>query len=86
MASDRPPTYPEIARRRGEQGRTVLRVNVGADGQPLNVAVAVSSGFPVLDAAASAAVRAWRFIPATRGGQSIPAIAEVPVQFRLDGP
>lgn len=86
MASDRPPLYPEIARRRGEQGRTVLRVSVGADGQPLDVTVAVSSGFSILDAAASAAVRAWRFIPAMRGGRQVPATAEIPVQFRLETP
>jgi protein TonB len=83
MESDRPPAYPETARRRGEQGRVILQVNVSADGLPVTVSVAESSGYPVLDAAAQAAVQRWRFVPATRGGASVPAVAEVPVRFRL---
>jgi periplasmic protein TonB len=86
MASDRPPTYPEIARLRGEQGRTVLRVSVGADGLPNAISVAVSSGYPMLDSAALSAVRDWRFVPATRGNTPVPAVAEVPVRFRLENP
>jgi periplasmic protein TonB len=86
MASDRPPIYPEIARLRGEQGRTVLRVSVDADGRPDNVSVAVSSGYPILDSAALSAVRDWRFVPATRGNTPVPAIAEVPVKFQLENP
>ncbi len=84
MASDRAPVYPETARRRNEQGRVVLRVNVGPAGTALAVAVGRSSGFPVLDNAAVDAVRNWRFIPATEGGRPVPATAEVPVVFRLE--
>ena len=83
MESDRPPVYPEIARRRGEQGRVVLQVNVSAQGLPVAVNVAESSGFPTLDSAALTAVQRWRFVPATRGGTPVPAVAEVPVRFRL---
>ena len=86
MASDRPPVYPEIARIRGEQGRTVLRVSVGADGLPHDISVSVSSGYPVLDSAALSAVRDWRFVPATRGNTPVPAVAEVPVRFQLENP
>lgn len=86
MESDRPPTYPEIARQRGEQGRTVLRVNVGADGLPLQISVAVSSGYKVLDSAAMSAVREWRFVPARSDGMPVAAVAEVPVRFRLEDP
>jgi protein TonB len=84
MAADRPPAYPEIARRRGEQGRVLLRVNVSADGQPVEVDVAQTSGYPTLDEAAQSAVRSWRFIPATRAGTPIAAVADVPVRFRLE--
>ena len=45
METDRPPAYPEIARRRGEQGRVLLRVAVSPAGLPVNVSVAESSGF-----------------------------------------
>jgi protein TonB len=83
MESDRPPVYPEVARRRGQQGRVLLQVNVAANGTPLGVTVAQSSGFASLDDAALRAVEQWRFVPATRGGTAVPAVAEVPVRFRL---
>lgn len=84
IATNRAPAYPEVARRRGEQGRVMLRVSVSADGTPLDVALAETSGHASLDSAALAAVRQWRFIPATQAGKSVPAIAEIPVRFRLD--
>jgi periplasmic protein TonB len=83
MESDRPPAYPESARRRGQQGRVLLRVNVSADGLPLTISVAQSSGFASLDSAAVAAVQKWRFVPASRGGVPEPAVAEWQVRFRL---
>jgi periplasmic protein TonB len=83
METDRPPTYPEIARRRGEQGRVLLRVAVSPAGLPVNVSVAESSGFPPLDSAAVNAVERWRFVPATRAGEPVAATAEVPLRFRL---
>ena len=84
MEADRPPDYPDLARRRGEQGRVLLRVDVSMDGRPLAVSVARSSGFGLLDSAAEDAVRTWRFVPATQDGRPVPATAEVPVQFRLE--
>ena len=83
MESDRPPAYPEAARRRGEQGRVVLKVDVSANGSPLDVSVVQGSGFASLDAAALGAVRQWRFMPATRGGTPVAAVAQVPIRFRL---
>jgi protein TonB len=83
MESDRPPAYPVAARRRGEQGRVVLKVDVSANGSPLDVSVVQGSGFASLDAAALGAVRQWRFMPATRGGTPIAAVAQVPIRFRL---
>jgi protein TonB len=83
METDRPPAYPETARRRGEQGRVLLRVAVSPTGLPVNVSVAESSGFPILDSAAVNAVEQWRFVPATRAGAPVAATAEVPLRFRL---
>ncbi len=83
MEFDRPPVYPEVARRRGQQGRVVLEVSVSAEGMPVSVRVVQSSGYPSLDTAAQTAVERWRFVPATRGGAAVSAVAEVPVRFRL---
>jgi periplasmic protein TonB len=84
MESDRPPVYPESARRRGEQGRVILRVSVAPDGDPTQVVVGHSSGFTSLDDAALDAVRRWRFVPAMQSGHPVQAVAEVPVLFRLE--
>jgi periplasmic protein TonB len=78
------PTYPESARRRGEEGAVMVRVSVSADGMPLEVSVLRTSGHSSLDLAALSAVRQWHFVPATQGGRPVPAIAEVPVRFQLD--
>ncbi|HET8997697.1 MAG TPA: energy transducer TonB [Acetobacteraceae bacterium] len=83
IAGDRPPIYPELARRRGEQGRVLLLVHVGADGMPVAVTVNRSSGYSSLDHAAIAAVEQWRFAPAMQGGRPVAAVAEIPVQFHL---
>lgn len=82
-AGNRPPIYPDRARQDGEQGRVILRVAVSAEGRSEAVAILRSSGFSDLDQSAAEAVRAWRFIPASRGGRSIAGVAEVPVSFTL---
>ncbi len=84
METNRAPAYPEMALRRHETGRVMLRVSVSAYGQPLEVDVAQSSGFPILDSAALSAVRQWRFVPAMQAGTPVAAIAEVPVRFQID--
>ncbi len=84
-ASQCQPAYPDIARRRGEQGRVLLRVQVSAQGTVLSAGVAASSGFIRLDEAATQAVRSCRFIPASRDGIPIQGAAEVPFDFRLVG-
>lgn len=80
------PHYPKFARDRGQQGRVLLAVRVGADGRPLTVRLERSSGFPLLDAAAQEAVERWRFVPARRGQTPVEAWAQVPIAFGLAPP
>lgn len=80
---NQPPAYPNIARRRGQEGLVLLRVEVSPGGNVAAVQVAASSGHPILDRAAVNAVEDWRFQPAQRGGQNIAATLEIPVRFRL---
>ena len=84
METNRAPAYPEIALRRHEAGRVMLRVSVSAHGRPLEVDVAKTSGYPILDSAALSAVRQWQFIPAMQAGTPVAAVAEVPVRFQID--
>jgi protein TonB len=78
------PSYPRISRRRGEEGRVLLRVRVLADGAAGAVEIAEGSGHPRLDDAARDAVRSWRFVPASRGDLKIDSWLNVPIVFRLE--
>lgn len=78
------PAYPSMARRMGEQGRVVLRVHVSAAGRADEVEVQSSSGSGRLDASAGDAVRRWKFAPARRGNEAVPAWVLVPVSFKLE--
>jgi protein TonB len=78
------PVYPRISRRRGEQGKVVLRVFVSADGSPEKIELRAGSGFQQLDQAAREAVTRWRFVPAKRGEQAVSAWVVVPIVFSLN--
>lgn len=82
-ASNPPPPYPLAARRRGLEGRVVLRAEILADGHCGRLEVQSSSGHAVLDEAAAATVKTWRFLPARRAGEPVAAWVEIPIVFRL---
>lgn len=78
-----PPVYPKAAQRQGLQGRVLLRVFVLASGQVGSAELKQSSGKPVLDEAALAAVRGWTFVPSKRGSTPIDGWTTVPIDFKL---
>jgi len=80
---NRPPYYPEMARRNGWQGLCMVRVSVTAEGRAASVSLARSSGFGILDQAALAAVRKWKFTPRMVRGTAVACTVEVPVNFSL---
>lgn len=84
LLENRPPTYPAQAVVNRWEGITLLRIQVTAEGDVASVEVLSSSGFPVLDAAATRAVRTWRFEPARRSGTPITATIRLPVRFALE--
>ena len=77
------PKYPEVARRRGQQGIVLLEVSVQADGGVEMAAIVESSGYKSLDRAALCAVRRWQFRPATSLGFPVASRVVVPVDFIL---
>jgi protein TonB len=77
------PDYPEVARRRHQEGLVLLAVKVTAEGRAERVEINKSSGFALLDNAAVAAVRAWEFQPARIGSLALESQIEVPVRFEL---
>lgn len=80
-----PPHYPAEAVRQHHEGTVLLQLTIGADGRPREIAVAQSSGFAELDAAAVASARQWRFRALRGGRNATTATARVPVRFHLDG-
>lgn len=80
---NRPPAYPEHARRQGWEGKVLVRATVGADGRVQSASLAKTSGYGLLDQAALRAVRGWKFRPQTIGGIPAQATIEVPVNFSL---
>ena len=78
------PAYPPLARRRGEEGQVLLRVLVSTGGRAAQLELQQSSGSALLDEAAQAAVRQWKFVPAQRGGVAVESRVLVPIVFRLE--
>ena len=78
------PPYPPQSRRFGEEGRTLLRVFVTADGSAQQVEIRTSSGSSRLDDSAQRTVRGWKFVPAKRGGVAVDSWVLVPIVFKLE--
>jgi protein TonB len=83
-ADNEPPSYPEEARRRGQEGTVVVLAEVAADGLVLAVSLQTPSPHPELNREALRAVRRWRFEPARSGGVAVAVATPVVVVFRLE--
>ncbi len=78
------PRYPFEARIRGWQGTVLVRASVAPSGNVVSLQVNRSSGYPLLDGAALAALREWQFVPARKAGRVVASQVEIPVTFKLD--
>lgn len=76
--------YPAQARRKGLQGVCVVSLIVNEDGRPQDVHVVGYCENP-LDEAAVAAVRQYRFTPATFHNKAVAVQIKVEINFRLPG-
>lgn len=75
--------YPDEARRRGDEGRAVVRFTVNRDGRVLDVSLVSSSGSTTLDDAALTMFRAR--LPAFPAGMAQDQITvTVPIRFTLE--
>lgn len=79
-----PPSYPQAALDRGQQGRVILSVDIDVTGRASNVSIKESSGFRSLDDSALKAVRKWKFEPAKLGRMPVASKADVPIRFVLE--
>lgn len=75
---------PMASRRLGESGTVWLQVLVDAQGQPRQVSLHRSSGYPRLDEQALAAMRQARFQPLIEGGSTVEWRVIAPLLYELD--
>lgn len=80
------PAYPEISRRRGEEGRVLLEAEVLETGRVGTIRVVQESRFPLLNRAATEAVQKWVLRPARRNGTAVADRIRIPVRFQLVQP
>jgi protein TonB len=77
------PIYPDSSRAAGEQGTVLIDVLVRSSGRASQFRVAQSSGYGDLDAAALQTVLNWRYVPATRDGDTVSDWTTVKVVYQL---
>ncbi len=77
------PPYPELARKAGIEGNTVIKALVNIDGSIIEAKVLKSSGNQMLDQAALAAARRARFTPAKQRDKYVRVWVSIPIKFRL---
>jgi TonB family protein len=76
------PNYTEAAKDAKIEGTVVVMVVIEVDGK-IHEAKIIHGIDEGLDANAVAAVRAWRFDPASKDGEPVPVAAKIEVNFRL---
>ena len=76
------PSYPPIARQAKISGVVIVEALIAEDGSVRDVKVLRS--VPLLDTAATDAVRQWRFTPTLLNGVPVQVIMSVTVTFTLN--
>jgi periplasmic protein TonB len=77
-------TYPEEAKKNGEEGTIYIKARVGKDGTVAEAMVdSQHTGSAALETAALEAVRQWTFTPAKSKGEPVEVWIVVPVKFKL---
>ena len=76
------PVYPPIARSAHVEGVVIIEATIDETGNVVRTGVLRS--IPLLDDAAIAAVRQWKFSPTLLNGIAVPIVMTVTVNFTLN--
>jgi TonB family protein len=77
--------YPALSKKRGEEGLSVVRIEVDADGVVRATQLVFTSGFARLDEASLDAFTGARMIPATINGEPVNTWVNIPIAWNLAG-
>jgi protein TonB len=80
------PEYPIIARKRGYQGTVILEVLIDRNGKVVDLLMAKTSGYPILDKAALTSMKNWSFEPGMVGKERTAMWVRIPIKFELKQP
>jgi protein TonB len=75
------PVYPDIAKQARVQGVVILECTISPQGKVTDVKIL--RGIPLLDQAATDAVKQWVYTPTLLNGVPVPVIMTVTVNFKL---
>jgi TonB family protein len=73
--------YPKDVRNKGVEADVILRITISVNGDVADVEVL--SGDEPFASAAVAAVKTWRYRPATVDGVAVPVKRKVKIPFRI---
>ena len=76
------PDYPESAKKAEKEGEVILQATIDEKGIPTEIKALTSLGFG-LEEAAIAALKKSTFHPATKGGEPISKLVQIPYDFTL---
>ena len=82
--NNRPPAYPPLSKRLGEQGKVVVRVFIDTDGNATQAEIRTSSGYDRLDQTALKTVQTWKYLPGKVNGEPKAMWFNVPINFVLE--
>lgn len=77
--------YPVLAARQKLEGTTVVKMVIGVDGIPHDVAVDQSSGSALLDSAAVACVSTFRYRPPMQDGKPVEVVGHPTIVWKAVG-
>jgi periplasmic protein TonB len=82
-ASKLQPDYPPSLARGGIEGSVTVRVRVGADGRVREIQILRSDDEEFSRVTREAALKKWRFLPATSDGEPVESWREMNVRFQI---
>ena len=83
-SGDLQPPYPPSEERAGAEGSVSVRITIGTDGRVKSAQKVSATNDAFYRATEKHALRAWRFSPATIGGEPVESSKVMTVHFRLD--